>query len=99
TAIAARTHRIRLGAGCVVLPLHNPIRVAEDISMLDALSGGRVELALCRGDHPYEYESLDIPFSESHERYADGLETVRRVLARAAGEGQPEHTSTGAQLL
>ena len=47
--LAARTHRLRLGTAAVTLPLESPIRVAEDAAVLDALSGGRVELGVANG--------------------------------------------------
>ena len=54
-AIARTTKKIRLGTGVVVLPFHNPVRVAEDFAMLDHLSNGRVELGIGRGYQPIEY--------------------------------------------
>ena len=53
-AAAQRTRRIRLGPLVYLLPLHNPLRLIEEISMLDQLSGGRLELGVGRGVVPYE---------------------------------------------
>src|SRR5581483_8970223 len=49
TAISARTRRLRLGSSVSILPLHNPLRIAEDFAMLDVLSGGRLEFGAGRG--------------------------------------------------
>ena len=57
-AVAARTKRIRLGTGVVVLPFHNPIRVAEDFAFLDLMSDGRVDLGIGRGYQPIEYKGF-----------------------------------------
>src|SRR5690606_7202103 len=54
-AIAATTKNIRIRSGSVVLPLHDPIRVAEEWSMVDNLSDGRVELSLASGWHPNDF--------------------------------------------
>src|SRR5215475_7088237 len=62
-AVAAqRTRRLRLGPACIVVPQHNPVRVAEDVAMADALAGGRLEVSLCRGHHPYEFSRLGVDF-------------------------------------
>ena len=48
-AAATRTRRIRLGTGVSLIPLHHPIRLAEEYAMLDVLSGGRLEYGIGRG--------------------------------------------------
>ena len=54
TAVAARTERLRIGPLVYLLPLYHPLRVYEEICMLDQLSGGRFELGIGRGISPYE---------------------------------------------
>src|SRR5262245_19116402 len=60
TYLAARTRRIKLGTAVVVLPWHDPVRVAEEISMLDHMSNGRVILGLGRGTARTEFEGFRI---------------------------------------
>jgi alkanesulfonate monooxygenase SsuD/methylene tetrahydromethanopterin reductase-like flavin-dependent oxidoreductase (luciferase family) len=61
SAAAQRTRRIRLGPLVYLLPLYNPLRLIEEVSMLDQLSGGRLELGVGRGVVPYElrYHGID----------------------------------------
>ncbi len=77
-ALARTTTRIRLGSGVVVLPLHHPVRVAEDFAMLDILSGGRVELGLGRGYQPHEFRGMDVDQTQSKELFDEGLEVILR---------------------
>lgn len=82
TYMAGRTSRVQLGSMVVVLPWHEPVRVAEEISVLDNLSGGRVILGIGRGLGRVEFENFRIPMGESRERFTEysdailtGLET------------------------
>lgn len=77
--LAARTERIRLGIGVSVLPLEHPLKVAEDVAVLDHLSGGRVDLGVGRGIQPEAFHGFDVPMSESTERFAEALAIVRRA--------------------
>ena len=74
--LAARTSRIRLGSGVVVLPLHNPIHVAEEAAMVDVLSGGRVELGVGRGYQSVEFDGFGQDLSEARERFDEALDVV-----------------------
>ncbi len=75
--IAARTKRIRIGTGVVVLPFHNPIRVAEEFAFLDVLSEGRLDFGVGRGYQPGEFAGYGIPFAESRELFDESLEIIR----------------------
>ena len=79
-AVAARTKRIRLGTGVVVLPFHNPIRVAEDFAFLDLMSDGRVDLGVGRGYQPGEYAGFGLADKQSDSRtmFHEAIEVVRR---------------------
>ena len=75
-AAAERTRRIRLGVAVNLLPLHDPIRLAEDIATLDILSGGRAEFGIGRGAMPTHFESFHVPIEESRQRFMEALEFI-----------------------
>jgi len=77
--IAARTQRIRLAPAVTVLPLHHPIRVAEQWATLDLLSGGRVDFAAGRGYDRREYLPLGVSFENNQSIFEEGMEVVRRL--------------------
>ncbi|MGH7906097.1 MAG: LLM class flavin-dependent oxidoreductase, partial [Candidatus Binataceae bacterium] len=75
-AAAARTKRIRLGPLVYLLPFYHPLRLIEEIAMLDNLSGGRLEIGVGRGVSPFELALWGIPFLEAQERYDEALEVI-----------------------
>jgi alkanesulfonate monooxygenase SsuD/methylene tetrahydromethanopterin reductase-like flavin-dependent oxidoreductase (luciferase family) len=77
--IAARTQNIRLAPAVTVLPLHHPIRVAEQWASLDLISGGRVDFAAGRGYDRREYEPLGVDFDNNQSIFEEGMEVVRRL--------------------
>src|SRR5262245_27224870 len=79
--IAARTKHIRLAPAVTVLPLHHPIRVAEQWATLDLLSNGRVDFAAGRGYDRREYEPFHVSFDENQAIFDEGLEVVRNLWA------------------
>src|ERR1700726_2714627 len=64
-AAARETRRIRLGALLYLLPLYHPVRLLEELCMLDHLSGGRVDIGGGRGISPMEFGAYDIDFNQS----------------------------------
>ncbi len=76
--VAAVAKRVRLAPAVVVLPLHNPIAVAEEWATLDRLSGGRVDFAMGRGYDAAEYAPFGADFQESAEIFAEGSELLWR---------------------
>ncbi|GLW62697.1 luciferase [Actinomadura rubrobrunea] len=74
--LAARTERLRLGTGIVVLPLHNPIHVAEEAAMVDLLSGGRLNLGVGRGYQSIEFENFGLDLGEARDRFNECLDMV-----------------------
>ena len=77
--LAAKTKRVRLGTAVVVLPFHNPIRVAEELAFLDLLSDGRMDFGVGRGYQPYEFECYGIPFTESRDRFDESLAIIQQA--------------------
>src|SRR5579863_1968835 len=66
--IAARTSRVKLGTAVLVLPWHDPVRLAEQIILADHLSGGRLVIGIGRGLSKDEFDGLRVPLAESRER-------------------------------
>ena len=79
-AIAARTERIRIASGVLLMPFHNPVRLAEDIAVVDIISGGRLEVGVGVGYKLEEFESFAIPFGERGSRTTQALSVLRRLL-------------------
>lgn len=79
-AIAARTKKIRIGTFVLLMPLHDPIHVAEDAVTIDALSNGRFDLGLGQGYVPHEFEGFNIPREQRTRRFREGVEIVKRLF-------------------
>jgi len=79
--VAAKTTRIRLAPAVTVLPLHHPIRIAEQWATLDLLSGGRVDFACGRGYDRREYEPFHVSFDDNQGIFEEGLDVVRQLWA------------------
>jgi natural product biosynthesis luciferase-like monooxygenase protein len=78
-ALAMVTQRVRLRAGSVVLPLQNPIRVAEEWSVVDNLSKGRVDLAFARGWNPNDFVLSPETYANRTEALFSGMQTVQKL--------------------
>ena len=76
SSIAARTKNMRIGFGVYLLPLANPIRVAEEVATLDHISNGRVEFGIGRGTFPEHHDAFNSPFPESRTRFDEYLEII-----------------------
>ncbi|HEY0700141.1 MAG TPA: MupA/Atu3671 family FMN-dependent luciferase-like monooxygenase, partial [Micromonospora sp.] len=93
-AVAARTSRVRVHAGCVVLPLHDPIRVAEEWSVVDNLSGGRVGIGCASGWHARDFALAPQAYGRHREAMYEAVEQIRTLwqggtVTRTAGNGEP----------
>ena len=80
TYMAGRAPTLSLGSMVVVLPWHDPMRAAEEISMLDNISGGRMILGLGRGAGKVEFDGFRLSMDESRPRFVECAETVLRGL-------------------
>ena len=78
-AVAARTKRMRIGTGVLLLPLYDPVRVAEDGATIDILSDGRFELGVGIGYRLEEFAGLGIDRKHRGARANEGLEIIRRL--------------------
>ncbi|MFF3171142.1 LLM class flavin-dependent oxidoreductase [Streptomyces sp. NPDC057900] len=78
---AARTTRIRLGTAITILPLEDPVRLAEDVATVDLLSGGRVEIGVGSGAAASEYAALGKDFDRRRELTSENLHVLRTALA------------------
>src|SRR3954466_9090289 len=79
-AAAQRTRRIRLGPLVYLLPMYNPLRLIDEICMLDQLSGGRLELGVGRGVSPYELGYYGVDPATGPERFAEAFEVILKGL-------------------
>jgi alkanesulfonate monooxygenase SsuD/methylene tetrahydromethanopterin reductase-like flavin-dependent oxidoreductase (luciferase family) len=80
TWAAARTKKIQVGSMVVVLPWHDPVRVAEEVSMLDNMSGGRLILGIGRGLGRVEFTGFRVPMEESRARFVESAQMILRGL-------------------
>ena len=76
-AIARSTQRIHLGVAVSVLPLHNPLQVAEEYAMVDVISGGRLEFGVGRGSTLGDFYGLRIDVADSAQRMREAAELIR----------------------
>ena len=83
-AVAARTSRVRIGIHALIVPFHDPLRLAEDAAVVDLLSGGRLDLTLAGGYVREEFEMFGVGLSERPERVREAVETLK-----AAWTGEP----------
>jgi alkanesulfonate monooxygenase SsuD/methylene tetrahydromethanopterin reductase-like flavin-dependent oxidoreductase (luciferase family) len=91
TWCAARTQRVQLGSMVVVLPWHDPLRVAEQVSTLDHLSGGRLILGLGRGLGRVEFEGFRVPMEESRSMFLEYAQMILEGLERGYCEFEGKH--------
>ena len=89
--MAGRTRHVRLGSMVVVLPWHDPMRVAEQISMLDHLSGGRMILGLGRGAGKVEFDGFRLDMGDSRELFVEYGEALLRGLETGVMEYDGKH--------
>ena len=94
-AMAARTENIRFMLSAMIAPFHDPLRLAEDLAVVDLLSGGRIDLVLANGYVQNEFDMFDVPIGERARRTTETLQTLK-----AAWTGEPfDHRGRMVQVL
>ena len=88
TAIAVRTHKIKLGTGVLVLPMRNPVVLAKQLSAIDLLSEGRLIVGVATGWYKREFDAVGVPFEERGKIMEDNLEILTRLFAEDKVEGE-----------
>jgi alkanesulfonate monooxygenase len=88
TAIAARTKKIKLGTGVLVLPLRNPVLLAKQLSSMDQLSGGRLIMGLASGWYKREFDAVGVPFEQRGKIMDENLEIVTKFWTEPMVKGQ-----------
>jgi alkanesulfonate monooxygenase SsuD/methylene tetrahydromethanopterin reductase-like flavin-dependent oxidoreductase (luciferase family) len=80
-AVAQRTRRVQVGSNLIQLPLHHPVRIAEDALVNDILSGGRFRLGIGAGYYWQEFEGLGSVLKQRPSRMVEGIEVLRKAFA------------------
>jgi probable F420-dependent oxidoreductase len=88
TGIAARTKRIKLGTGILVLPLRNAVALAKQLSSMDQLSGGRLVMGMASGWYKREFDAMGIPFEKRGKIMDENLELLRRLWTEPSVSGE-----------
>jgi alkanesulfonate monooxygenase SsuD/methylene tetrahydromethanopterin reductase-like flavin-dependent oxidoreductase (luciferase family) len=84
TYIAAKTTTLRVGTAVIVVPLHHPLVVAEEIATLDLMSGGRADVGLGRGYQHYEFERFGLELEKARDKWNDSVDIIMKAF-----EGKP----------
>jgi alkanesulfonate monooxygenase SsuD/methylene tetrahydromethanopterin reductase-like flavin-dependent oxidoreductase (luciferase family) len=92
-ALAQRTRRLRFGPLIYALPLHHPLRLIEEICMLDQISGGRLDIGFGRGASPIEIEIYGVDPAEAQDIYNEGVELILKGLTHRELDFQGKHFS------
>lgn len=97
---ATRTKRLRIGTGVSLAPFYNPLRLAEEVALLDVLSGGRVNWGAGRGFERSEFKAFGIPGEESASRFHETVDIVLKAWTneRLSYQGQ-YHSYDGVEVL
>src|SRR3954467_8384439 len=82
--IAAKTTKLRVGTAVIVVPLHHPLLIAEEIAMLDILAGGRLDVGLGRGYQRYEFERVGLKLDADGQRWDESIDILMKSF-----EGKP----------
>jgi probable F420-dependent oxidoreductase len=88
TGIAARTKRIKMGTGILVLPLRNAVALAKQLSSMDQLSEGRLIMGMASGWYKREFDALGVPFEKRGKIMDENLEILRRLWTEEKVSGE-----------
>lgn len=88
TAVAARTERIMLGTGILVLPIRNPLILAKQLSSMDQISGGRLCLGMASGWYKREFDAAGVPFNKRGKIMDQSLEIMTRLWTEESVSGE-----------
>lgn len=91
TAIAARTKKIKLSTGILVLPLRNPVVLAKQLATMDQLSGGRLLLAMAAGWYKREFDAVGVPFEQRGKVMDENLDILTRFWTEDMVKGEWTH--------
>src|SRR5262245_20748138 len=80
TYLAARTTRLRVGTAVIVVPLHHPLVIAEEIATLDLLADGRVDIGLGRGYQHYEFERFGLELESGRGRWEESVDVILKAF-------------------
>lgn len=90
-AIAARTSRVRIGTNIIVLPLHHPLRIAEDAAIVDVISNGRFELGVGAGYRQEEFDTFGVKLSDRVSRMTESIDLIRRAWSEPVVDHKGRH--------
>lgn len=98
-AIAARTGRIKLGTGVLVLPLRNPVVLAKELASLDLIAEGRLLLGMASGWYKREFDAVGVPFGQRGRIMDRNLEILRRLWTEGQVNAEyPPHVLRGSNM-
>jgi alkanesulfonate monooxygenase SsuD/methylene tetrahydromethanopterin reductase-like flavin-dependent oxidoreductase (luciferase family) len=83
SAVAQMTSTIRLGVAVAVLPLHDPLELAEAYAMADVISNGRLDFGIGKGSEPVEYRKFGVSRDEATQRFSESAEIIRQAWSDA----------------
>ena len=99
TAVAARTTRIKLGTGVLVLPLRNPVVLAKELSSLELISSGRLLLGMASGWYKREFDAVGVPFEQRGRIMDRNLEILHRLWTEDQVNAEyPPHRLRGSNM-
>jgi probable F420-dependent oxidoreductase len=99
TTIAARTSKIKLGTGILVLPLRNPVGLAKQLASMDQFSGGRLIMGLASGWYKREFDAMGIPFEKRGKLMDENLEILQRLWTEPKVDGKYSAHSISAAVM